>query len=158
MTDPFCLLGRRAVVTGANSGIGRAIALGLARQGADVAVHGHGDRNGLASVRTEIEAIDRASMACEADFLDPAAPEALARRVTDEFGPVDILIANAAIEHRVSWQDATDEHFTRHFTVNFASRMALCRALVTSLADRGWGRVVANGGVMAARARGETVR
>jgi NAD(P)-dependent dehydrogenase (short-subunit alcohol dehydrogenase family) len=57
MTGPFSLLGRRAVVTGANSGIGRAIALGLAWQGADVAVHGHGDRNGLASVRAEIDAV-----------------------------------------------------------------------------------------------------
>jgi gluconate 5-dehydrogenase len=157
MTGVFSLLGRRAIVTGANSGIGRAIALGLARQGADVAVHGHGDRSGLASVRAEIEAIGRASLECEADFLDPAVPEALAARVTNEFGPVDILVANAAIEHRVSWQEATDEHLTRHFTANFASLMGLCRAVVPAMAERGWGRVVATGSVMATRPRAETV-
>jgi gluconate 5-dehydrogenase len=157
MTGVFSLLGRRAMVTGANSGIGRAIALGLARQGADVAVHGHGDRSGLASVRAEIEAIGRASLECEADFLDPAVPEALVARVTNEFGPVDILVANAAIEHRVSWQEATDEHLTRHFTANFASLMGLCRAVVPAMAERRWGRVVATGSVMATRPRAETV-
>lgn len=154
MSGAFSLLGRRALVTGANSGIGRAIALGLARQGADVAVHGHGDRNGLASVRAEI---GRSAMEFEADFLNPSAPEALVRRVANEFGPVDILIANAAIEHRASWQDVTGDHLSRHFTANFASLVALCRALVPAMAERGWGRVVATGSVMAARPRAETV-
>ena len=157
MTGAFSLLGRRAVVTGANSGIGRAIALGLARHGADVAVHGHGDREGLASVRAEIGAVGRAAMDFEADFLDPSAPEALARRVANEFGPVDILIANAAIEYRTSWQDVTGDHLARHFTANFASLVALCRALVPAMAERGWGRVVATGSVMATRPRAETV-
>ena len=136
MSGAFSLLGRRALVTGANSGIGRAIALGLARQGADVAVHGHGDRNGLASVRAEIGDIGRAAREFEADFLDPSAPEALVRRVANEFGPVDILIANAAIEHRTSWQDVTGDHLSRHFTANFASLVALCRALRPSPMQR----------------------
>jgi NAD(P)-dependent dehydrogenase (short-subunit alcohol dehydrogenase family) len=157
MTGAFSLLGRRAIVTGANSGIGRAIALGLARQGADVAVHGHGDRDGLESVRAEIGAIGRAAMDFEADFLDSSAPEALARQVANEFGPVDILIANAAIEHRTPWQDVTSDHLTRHFTANFTSLMTLCRALIPGMAERGWGRVVATGSVMAARPRAETV-
>jgi gluconate 5-dehydrogenase len=157
MSGVFSLQGRRALVTGANSGIGRAIALGLARQGADVAVHGHNDPDGLASTCAGIGGDGRAAAAFEADFLDPAAPEALARKVTDEFGPVDILIANAAVEHRAPWQDATGDHLTEHFTANFASLMALCRALLPAMTARGWGRVVATGSVMAARPRAETV-
>jgi gluconate 5-dehydrogenase len=157
MTGAFSLLGRRALVTGANSGIGRAIALGLARQGADVAVHGHGDRSGLEAVCAEIGALGRAAVGFEADFLDPAAPDALAREVTRAFGSIDILIANAAIEERTPWQDVSTDHLTRHYTANFASLVALCRALVPAMVARGWGRVVATGSVMAARPRAETV-
>lgn len=157
MTGAFSLLGRRALVTGANSGIGRAMALGLARQGADVAAHGHGDRSGLKAVCAEIDALGRAAQGFEADFLDPAAPAALVEAVTREFGPVDILIANAAIEHRTPWQDMTGDHLMRHVTANFASLLALCRGLVPAMAARGWGRVVATGSVMAARPRAETV-
>jgi len=157
VSGAFSLFGRRALVTGANSGIGRAIALGLAGQGADVAVHGHGDHDGLESAMVEIRALGRAAMAFEGDFLDPAAPEKLARKVTSEFGPVDILIANAAIERRAPWKDAAGDHFVEHFTANFVSLMGLCRALVPGMAARGWGRVVATGSVMAARPRAETV-
>jgi gluconate 5-dehydrogenase len=150
-------MGRRALVTGGNSGIGRAITLGLARQGADVAVHNHGDRPGAEAVCAEIGAIGRAAMAFDGDFLDPHAPAVLARAVTREFGPVDILISNAAIEHRTPWQDAGSDHLARHVTANLASLIALCGALVPAMAARGWGRVVATGSVMAARPRAETV-
>jgi NAD(P)-dependent dehydrogenase (short-subunit alcohol dehydrogenase family) len=157
MSDAFSLRGRRALVTGANSGIGRAIALGLARQGAEVAAHNQGDRPGAEAVCAQIRALGCAAMAFDGDFLDPQAPEALARAVTQEFGPVDILIANAAIEHRTPWQDAGGDHLARHVTANLASLIALCGALVPAMAARGWGRVVATGSVMAARPRAETV-
>jgi NAD(P)-dependent dehydrogenase (short-subunit alcohol dehydrogenase family) len=157
MTGAFSLAGRRALVTGASSGIGRAIALGLARQGADVAIHGHADGNGLASACAAIEALGRKVAAFEADFLDPLAPKALAQQATEAFGPIDILIANAAIEHRIPWQDVTGDHLARHFNANFASLLTLCRALVPAMAERGWGRVVATGSVMATRPRAETV-
>ncbi|MET0744456.1 MAG: SDR family oxidoreductase [Microvirga sp.] len=157
MSGAFSLLGRRALVTGANSGIGRAIALGLARQGADVAVHNHGDRDGADAVCAAIGGIGRAAMAFDGDFLDPHAPQALADAVIEKFGPVDILVANAAIEQRTQWQDAGGDHLARHVTANLASLIALCNALVPGMAARGWGRVVATGSVMAARPRAETV-
>ncbi len=68
--------------------------------------------------------------------------------------PVDILIANAAIEHRASWQDVTEITSRAISPANFASLVAgVCRALVPAMAERGWGRVVATGSVMATRPR-----
>ncbi len=86
----------------------------------------------------------------------PAATDRLADMLS-QHGPIDILIANAAIERRLPWQDAAPAHVEAHVAANFTSMLTLIRKLVPAMADRGWGRVVATGSVMAARPRAETV-
>jgi NAD(P)-dependent dehydrogenase (short-subunit alcohol dehydrogenase family) len=153
----FSLAGRRALVTGASGGIGRALAIGLAGQGADVVLHHLGDAEGAAATGRAIAAAGGKAVAVEADFADPVSVEAFADRVLAGHGPIDILIANAAVEQRVAWQELTDAHLLAHVAVNFSSLLALMRKLVPPMAGRGWGRVVALGSVLAERPRAETV-
>lgn len=155
--DLFSLAGRRALVTGASGGIGRALAIGLARQGAELVLHHLADADGAAETGRAITAAGSRSIAIEADFADAASVEAFADRVLSEHGPIDILIANAAIEHRASWQELTDAHLLAHVAVNFSSLLSLMRKLVPPMAERRWGRVVALGSVLAERPRAETV-
>jgi NAD(P)-dependent dehydrogenase (short-subunit alcohol dehydrogenase family) len=152
--DRFSLQGKRALVTGANSGIGRAIALGLAEHGAGVVLHHFGDAQGAAGVAKEI---GRDTPVLEADFTDAAAASAFAEDVVANHGPIDILIANAAIERRLPWQEVSPAHVEAHIAANFTSLLTLTRRLVPAMAARGWGRVVATGSVMAMRPRAENV-
>lgn len=156
MTGMFSLAGRRALVTGANAGIGRAIARGLASQGADVALHHLGDPAGAEAIRAEIEGLGRSVSVVEADFADRAAVEGLAEAALRD-GPVDILIANAAMEKRAPWTSVGPDSLNVHYAVNFTSLIALAQALVPAMQGRGWGRVVATSSVMAARPRAETI-
>ncbi|MDE1991425.1 MAG: SDR family oxidoreductase [Rhizobiaceae bacterium] len=157
MSAPFSLSGRRSLVTGATSGIGRAIALGLATHGADIVLHHFDDAEGAAILAREIAALGRRATMIEADFADPAAVEHMAVAALRDDGPIDILVANAAIERRGPWQDLTEEHLSAHVSVNFASLLILMRRLVPHMAERNWGRVVALGSVLAERPRAETV-
>ena len=148
MAEPAALTGRRALVTGADTGIGRAIARALAAQGAQVVLHHLGN---AAGARETLDAETH-----EADFTLDGAAEALAQAVLAG-GPVDILIANAAIERRSPWQDLSAATLHDHVAANLGALLALCQGLVPPMAARGWGRVVAVGSVMAARPRAETL-
>lgn len=155
--DPFSLAGRRALVTGANTGIGRALALGLAAQGADLILHHLNDPEGVADVRDRIAAMGRNAIVIESDFSEPSAAEAFADAALAHQGPIDILVANAAIERRAAWEHLTDGDIAAHVAVNFASLLTLMRKLVPAMTARNWGRVVAIGSVLATRPRAETV-
>jgi len=144
-------------VTGGKSGIGRGIALALAQRGADIVLHHSGDREGALAVCGLVERTGRAADALEADFTAAGAVETLARSVLERHGPVDILIANAAIERRGSWQEIDPAHIEAHVAANFTSLLLLAQALVPEMSARGWGRVVAIGSVLAKRPRAETV-
>lgn len=153
----FSLVGRRALVTGANTGIGRAIALGLAESGADVVVHYFADREGALETRRAIEAFGRESGILEADFTQVGAAVRLAEAALGSHGRIDILVANAAIERRSPWEALSEAAIEAHVAANFTSLLLLARALLPPMAERGWGRVVAIGSVLAARPRAETV-
>jgi len=155
MTSPrFSLKGRRALVTGASSGIGRAVALGLFEQGADVILHHFGNETGAREVA---RVIGDDTPVLEADFTDQRAIAAFADNVVNQYGPIDILIANAAIERRLPWQEVDDAHIDAHVAANFSALLTLTGKLVPPMAKRGWGRVIATGSIMATRPRAETV-
>lgn len=153
MSGRFSLAGRRALVTGASSGIGRAIAVGLTEQGAEVVLHHFGDAAGAA----ETARLAGGAPVLEADFTQDGAASKVAGEVLANHGPIDILIANAAIERRGPWTEISAAHVMAHVSANFLSLLALTQALVPAMAARGWGRVVASGSVMASRPRAETV-
>jgi NAD(P)-dependent dehydrogenase (short-subunit alcohol dehydrogenase family) len=152
--SPFSLKGRRALVTGASSGIGRAVALGLAEHGAELILHHFGNEKGANEVA---RATGSEKAVLEADFTNDQETKAFADKVLREHGPVDIVIANAAIENRMPWEDITGDHIGAHMASNFSAFLTLTARLVPPMAKRGWGRVVATGSIMATRPRAETV-
>ena len=91
------LSGKAAVVTGGSRGIGKAIALRLAQQGADICFSYRGNVEAAAATQKEIEALGRKCVAVQADVTQPEAAEALVKAALDAFGKVDILVNNAGI-------------------------------------------------------------
>ncbi|MEZ0239788.1 MAG: 3-oxoacyl-[acyl-carrier-protein] reductase [Chloroflexota bacterium] len=89
--------GKAAIVTGGSRGIGRAIALRLATQGADVAFSYRGNEAAAKETAAAIEALGRKALPVQGDATDPAAAEALVKATLEAFGKVDILVNNAGI-------------------------------------------------------------
>src|SRR5688500_13549920 len=94
------LEGRVALVTGGGRGIGRAISLALAEDGADVAVNYHRDEESAAETVAEIEKLGRRAAAYRASVESADDDQAMVERILDELGPVDILVNNAGIASR----------------------------------------------------------
>jgi len=151
--DRFRLDNRTALVTGARREIGRAIALALAGVGARLAIHHAGTaeeaRDADAVVR-EIGQSGGTARAFAADFAEDDAGRRLADAVS-AWAPVDILVLNASIEIHEAWDSIPRGHFDRQVAVNLRSPLELMQALVPTMAERGWGRVVTIGSVQQER-------
>lgn len=133
------LTGKRALVSGSTLGIGRAIAESLAREGAEVIVNGrNADR--VAQAVEELSAIGTAS-GLAADLSTAGGADALARFATGN-GPVDILVNNAGMFTVNEFFDITDADWQAMFDLNVMSAVRLSRALMPSMLERGWGRVL----------------
>jgi NAD(P)-dependent dehydrogenase (short-subunit alcohol dehydrogenase family) len=131
------LAGSSALVTGATSGIGREIAVQLARRGAEVVVHGRDAERGANTVR-DIEHAGGKARFVAADLSDADD----VRRLAVEAGPVDILINNAGISKFGETVDTDDATFDEHVNVNLRSPYILVQQLVPGMVGRGGGTVV----------------
>jgi 3-oxoacyl-[acyl-carrier protein] reductase len=124
--------GKKALVTGAASGIGRAIALALAREGADVFLTDL-DAEGLAAAADEIRAHGVNAPTAVCDLSDPAAIRKLVQTVLGEWGGLSILINNAGLTYYGPTHAMTDEQWGRIMSVNLLAPVQLVRALLPSL-------------------------
>jgi NAD(P)-dependent dehydrogenase (short-subunit alcohol dehydrogenase family) len=124
------LQGRVALVTGGGRGIGKAIALGLAADGADVAVNYRRDEAAATETVSEIEALGRRAVAYSASVDDADACEAMVTRVLAEFGAVDILVNNAGIASRGRTVADTDPAEVERVWRTHAFSSWLCSKLV----------------------------
>jgi NAD(P)-dependent dehydrogenase (short-subunit alcohol dehydrogenase family) len=129
--------GQRALVTGATSGIGRAVALALARDGAEVIVHGRSAERGAETVREITVAGGQASFAA-ADLTDPADVQWLG----SEAGEIDILINNAGISAFGPTAEFDPVVFDKMFASNVRAPFFLVAALAPGMATRGHGSIV----------------
>lgn len=135
--------GKTALVTGAGSGIGAAIARGLGRAGAHVIVHYNSNADGADQVRRAIEEAGGSAEIAQADVTDKAAAAELVDTVIRERGGIDVLVNNAGdLVRRVNAVDVTDEDFYRIIDLNLTSVVVLCRAAVPHMQRRGSGAVV----------------
>jgi len=135
------LSGKTALVTGASRGIGRAVALGLAREGVKLAIAAR--RVNLLQELAQDIAGQRADepLVLEVDLYQEGSAEKLAQAVSAGLGPIDILV-NAAGGSRPFPFEATKEQWAEGMLVNFIRLRELSHALVPAMKARGWGRIV----------------
>ena len=128
------LKGHRAIVAGGGRGIGRAIVLGLARNGADVAVIYRQDEDTAEAVATEAREFGVRASALQADTSDGASVTAAVVQVVAEFGGVEILVNNAGVLSRVPFLDLSEEEWRRVVGINldgcFLMGQAVARQMV----------------------------
>src|SRR3989442_309434 len=135
------LSGRNAVVTGGASGIGRAICLRLARDGAAVAVLDL-DQGGGRQVADEVAALHRRAVAVEADVASAASVAAAVERLHAALGPVHILVNDAGIAGLAPLQEMTEDQWDRMIAVHLKGAFNCTRAVLGDMAAAGWGRIV----------------
>lgn len=137
------LQGRKAVVTGSDSGIGQAIAIAFAREGADVLVHYHSDEEGAQRTAAKVREAGRTAEVLQADFSDPQAAQAFFDRALQRLGRIDVLVNDAGTGAGVKVSlDTTLEDFTRVLNIDLVSPWVLCRAAAKHMQQRGSGAIV----------------
>jgi 2-dehydro-3-deoxy-L-rhamnonate dehydrogenase (NAD+) len=135
----FSLAGRTAIVTGAATGIGQAIALRLADAGATVAVV---DLN-LPGAEKSAAALPHGAFAVQADVADAASVGKAVDTVLQQTGQIDILVNNAGIAGPAAYiWDQTDEDWQRNIAINLTGVFNFCRAVIPHMRKRSYGRIV----------------
>jgi 2-deoxy-D-gluconate 3-dehydrogenase len=146
-SDGQPLLGEIALVTGASRAIGRAVALELARQGADVGLVQLSD---APDVVRAIEDLGRQAVVVQADLLDLDAAESAVGTVAREFGRLDIAVCNAGIVHREPALDVALQEWKRVVDLNLVSTFAVARTAARTFREQGHGgRIVCIASVLA---------
>ena len=140
------LEGRVAIVTGGGHGIGKAYALGLAREGANVVI---AEIDGAAgeAVAAELTRQRVAATAVRTDVADPASVEAMTRRAVAAYGGIDVLVNNAAIfatvpMSRAPFDQIEIEEWDRMMAVNLRGTWLACRAVIPHMRARGYGKII----------------
>jgi len=141
MASMFDLSGRLAVVVGGTSGIGRALALGLADAGANVVATGRRASH-VDAVAAEIEQRGRRTLRQPADVVDAGSLARLCDRATAEFGAVDVVVAAAGVTKRVPTLKMTDEDWQHILDTNLTGMMRTYRAFAPAMVERRSGRFI----------------
>ena len=136
------LSGKSAVVTGGSRGIGRAIVLRLAAQGADVAFSYRGNEAAAKETAGEVEKLGRKAVPLQGDATDPAAAEALVKAALDAFGKVDILVNNAGITRDDLIMRMTTEAWREVLETNLFGAFYAIKAVTRPMLKARAGRIV----------------
>jgi glucose 1-dehydrogenase len=131
------LKGQKALVTGASSGIGKAIAVAMAHSGADVVINYRSKPEEAEAVVVEAQQCGSKAYAHQADVSDEAQVQDMFKRMIDEFGTIDILVANAGLQQDAALEDMTLQQWNTVINVNLTGQFLCCREAVREFKRRG---------------------
>ncbi|MGD9995665.1 MAG: SDR family NAD(P)-dependent oxidoreductase [Ilumatobacteraceae bacterium] len=140
--ERFSVAGRVALVTGGSKGLGKAFARGLAEAGADVVIASRSADELRDALDEIIEGTPSRGATVVADLARRGEADRLATEAIDAFGRIDILVNNAGTNHLAAIDEIADEQWDRVLELNVTAAMALSRAVVPGMRERGWGRIV----------------
>lgn len=133
--------GQRIWITGASLGIGRAVALELAKRGARLALTARGE-DGLQKVREEVEARGGEAITLSGDVTDLERMQAIAKQIETEFGGIDMLIANAGTHLFSKPEDFDTEEYLKLMDINYGGMLRCIHAVLPGMLKRKSGRIV----------------
>jgi len=131
-----------ALVTGSSRGIGRAVALEMAQEGADVVVNYALSEERAKEVAGAIETLGRKALVVKADVSRFDQVEAMRRKIIEEFGGVDILVNNAGVHHHLKSWEIDQTEWNRVLDVNLDGTFFCSRAFSAEMRAKKWGRII----------------
>jgi NAD(P)-dependent dehydrogenase (short-subunit alcohol dehydrogenase family) len=132
------LKGRSALITGADSGIGRAVALAFAREGADVAISYLSEKRDAQETERLVTEAGRKAVLLPGNIGERSVCESVARKAIDAFGTIDILVNNAAFQRTYEkFEDVFDDEFEETYRVNVFAMFRLCKAILPQMKEGG---------------------
>ncbi len=132
------LAGKKALITGGDSGIGRAVAIAFAREGADVLISYLNEHEDAKDTARLVEAAGRKAVLVAGDLADPAHCRAVVTEAAEAFGRIDVLVNNAAYQMSFdSIEDITDEAWDRTLAVNVSAMFHICKAALPHMQKGG---------------------
>jgi len=135
------LKGKIALVTGSGSGIGKAIAIGLAREGVDIAVNDVNKEN-AEKAATEIRETGSRALVVLASVADETEVRKMVDKIVVEWGGIDILVNNAGVTNHLLIEDTDKEDWERVLSINLSGAFNCSKAVVPSMRQRGGGRII----------------
>ncbi|WP_336772978.1 SDR family NAD(P)-dependent oxidoreductase [Paenibacillus sp. MMO-58] len=136
------LTGKSALVTGAGTGIGKGIALELARRGAKVAIHYNSSDAGAKDTQHQIEEFGGQCVTVQADVADREQIMSMVDTAAAEHGGIDILVNNAALQLNLNWFDYTEELYDRVMNINLKGYWQCMQAVIPYMKERHFGRII----------------
>lgn len=141
------LQGRRTLITGGDSGIGRAVAVAFAREGADVAIVYDSDDASAAETSRLVRQHERRCIPVRADVSRPSEVERIYDEVTKSFGGLDVLVNNAGVEQRGAWEDYDLADWERVLRVNLTGYFLMIREALRGGHLQSGGRIINTGSI-----------
>jgi NAD(P)-dependent dehydrogenase (short-subunit alcohol dehydrogenase family) len=136
------LAGKVALVAGGARGIGRAITLGLAREGADVAIVYVRNPEAASGTVKAIEGLGRRALAVQADVANKTQIQAAVAQVEERLGPIEILVSNAGVQKRIFFLDLPEEDWDWIVDTNLKGCFLVGQAVAARMKERGRGKIV----------------
>ncbi|MDQ3730974.1 MAG: SDR family NAD(P)-dependent oxidoreductase, partial [Pseudomonadota bacterium] len=137
------LKGKSAIVTGSTSGIGRAIARGLAGVGCNVMLNGFGDADAIEETRAAMEREHGVrALYSNADMTQPPAIHKMVDEAITAFGVVDIVVNNAGIQHVAPLEEFPREKWDTILAINLSSAFHTTQAALPAMKSQHWGRII----------------
>ena len=139
---PSRLEGKTAIISGSGQNIGKAIALLFAGEGANVIVNGSQNSANVEAVVEEIHTAGGHAHGIMADVSDPDQWQTLVEETEQVFGPVDILVNNVGVRHRMAFEEITPEMWQQVINTNLSSCFYGSRLVLPKMRERKWGRII----------------